>query len=438
MVLSDAAHTSPFQCLAEDQQPPNSQAVRELAKIVIEQYARQSQGIKKWRKAKPFTVDWTRTDTKPPQPKKSSPIHFDMLVEHFENHRRLDHEQLGLPPLEHVGYNWMDADVTAWGFYVPASNGGEPNTLTFKLPLSLGPQFPVAPAIDREGFATTSPQLHLQRGLLRARERLIQQAPLFVPQSFDRNKGEQAQFRMGGEPPLPALMDFFNLCVSLVDITLIQAYYAGYYAADKTGLTFNRATMGPIAGRRISDKIKWIRALSGNDINAPREMTAFNELKAVRNHLAHFDPPCLSVTIDDVAGWLSKVSDLAWLLIKIRGCLRVPLSGLLIQLALSPSVTIVPRDPMQPRHPQRADVGYSSSTWQGLRPHCEGGTLQVPLSMNEEITDLHQRIHEVTKRDLTINEVVRALLRRQLSHLKDMSDEKLKKHVESILSGAPD
>ena len=194
--------------------------------------------------------------------------------------------------------------------------------------------------------------------------------------------------------------------------------------------------MGPATGRRVSDKIKWVRALSGNDLNAPNEMRSFNELKAVRNHLAHFDPPCLAVTVDDVAGWLSKMPDLAWLLIKIRTCLGVPISGPIIQMALSPLVSVVPRDANQVRHTQRRDVGYLSSTWGGSRPHCGRELPQVPESLHEKLKELRQRIQLLARREISLDDVVGIVLAQQLSHLEGMNDERLQKQIEIALGGA--
>lgn len=87
---------------------------------------------------------------------------------------------------------------------------------------------------------------------------------------MNRERGEQVQFILGGTPPLAALIEFVSLYVSIVDITLMQAYYAGFYAPEKTGLVFNKDVMGPATGRRVSDKIRWVRALSCKDLNALR------------------------------------------------------------------------------------------------------------------------------------------------------------------------
>ena len=433
MSISDEGYTAPWPCLVENPQPPDLQKTRELAKVVIEQYTNREQGLKKWRQMPAFVIDWT--DDKKIQ-RKSAPIRFDWLVNHLIEHRKIQHEQLGLCKPDRARDNWMDADVTTWGHYAPTSNNGAPNTLTFNLRLALGPKFPVTPAIDREGFATTSPQLHLQRGLLLARARILNEAQLLVPQKFDRDKGEHAQFIMGGNPPLAALMEFFNLWVSIVDISLMQAYYAGYYASNETGLVFRETLMGPATGRRVSDKIKWIRALSGVELNAREEIKTFKALKDVRNHLAHFDPPCFAVTIDDIAGWLSKVPDLAWLLIKIRQCLKLPISGYIIQMALCPLVLAVPRDPRHERHVQRDEVGYRSSTWKGPHPHRGRDDLQVPEPLIDKIEQLRARTKKLIGREIALPEIIRCVLSQRLSQLEGMSNDGVMKQLGEVLQAS--
>lgn len=434
MSFSEEGHSAPFQCLIEDRRVPDLERTRELAKVVIEQYANMEQGLKKWRKTPEFVINWVDTKL---GPQRSRSLRFDWIVTHLIEHRKLQFHQLGLCAPERARDNWMDADVTTWGHYAPTSNNGVPNTFTMKLGLALGPRFPVTPGLDREGFATTSPQIHLQRGLLLARARILKEAPLFVPQKFDPKKGEHAQFRMGGDPPLVALMEFFNLWVSLVDITLMQAYYAGFYAHDATGLTFKDEIMGPATGRRVSDKLRWVRALSGKDLNANDEIRVFNKLKEIRNHLAHFDPPCLSVTIDDVAGWLSNVPDLAWLLIKIRKCLSLPISQYIIQMALCPPIVAVPRDPKHLRHPQRSDVGYRSSTWQGEHPHRGRDPLQVSESLVPGLVGVRNRLQTLAKRELSLGEVVRIVLSHRLGQLENMDDDAIMKQFETELLREP-
>jgi hypothetical protein len=423
MTTSSQGRTAPYQCLIEDPRPPNIEKTRELVKILLNQYTNTTLPIKKWRRLPAFVVNWLENGKAPRQ---SVQLRFDWLVDHLIKNRKLQHQQLGLGPPEKVRANWMDSDVTFWGHYAPTSNDGTPNTLTIVLPTRFGPEFPVSLVLEREGFATTSPQLHLQRGLLLARARILQEAPLLVPQKYDPSKGEHAQMRMGGNPPLAALMEFFNLWVTVVDITLTQAYYAGFYLpSEETGLNFRPTLMGPVTGRRVSDKLKWVHALSGKHLDANAELKTFIELKGVRNHLAHFDPPCFSVTIDDIAGWLSKVPDLAWLLIKIRSCLNLPISGHIIQMAMAPPVIAVPRDPNHERHPQREDVGYASSTWRNGNPHRGRDPLQISESLIGQLERLKARIESLDSREVSLADVLRLLMARGFASVGAEADQEL-------------
>lgn len=429
--LSADAHVAPYQCLVEDERVADIHATRELAKILLDQYGNQSLSLKKWRKVSPFRINWTDTTSKPPKARQSSLLRFDWFVDHIAKRRGLDHEALGLCSPEQSRWNWMDAHLTWWGHYAPCNQ--EPTSLPVQLQLALGPEFPVIPAIDREGFAISSPQLHLQQGLLRARLRVIQESSALVPQKIDRERGQQAQFIMGGTPPLAALMEFVSLYVSIVDITLMQAYYAGFYAPERTGLSFNKEIMGPATGRRISDKLKWVRALSGKDLHASVELDAFTQMKSVRNHLTHFDPPCFAASIDDVAGWLSKTSDVAWLLIKIRMCLGVPISGPLVQMAMAPPVVAVARDPAHQRHVQSADTGYLSSTWRGEHPHRGRDPLRVPERLVAELGRIRERTSNSLGQSFTIGDIVEAVLAQRVSELSSLDNSQFTSQLEAAM-----
>ncbi|MBK8256232.1 MAG: hypothetical protein IPK82_26645 [Polyangiaceae bacterium] len=425
--LGPEAHAKPYQCLLEDSSWFDIPKTRELVHLLVEQYGGTKQTLKKWRKTPPFSVTWFDRRAKPPTQRRSVEITFDKLVEHIMERRGIDHQSLDLTAPEHAQDNWMDSDVTWWGHYLPINE--VPETFTTIVELPLGPDFPVVPGIEREGFVTSSPQLHLQRALLAARSRVLREAPLFVPQVIDRDRGQHVQMIIGGTPPLAGLIEFLSLYVTILDITLMQAYYAGFYASSKTKLKFDKDVMGPATGRRVIDKIRWVRALSGQPLNAQTELTTFNRMKAVRNHFTHFDPPCLAVSIDDVAEWLSNTPVLAWLLIKIRRCLGVPISGPLVQLAMAPRVLPVARDPQHERRPQPTDAGYLSSTWRGAHPHAGRDPLRVPERLLSDLDELSRRAARVFGRDCTTGELIEALLTHQLAEMKQRDDQYLSREL---------
>ena len=423
--LSPQANSSPYASLSEDLSTVDRTKVRRLAQVLLEQLGAPTLSITKWKKRKRFRLSWHEP---PPRSRigQSVELSFGEFVDHLIENRRLDHQALRLPPPEESKPNWMDSELTLWGFYAPCNEADE--SLAIGLPLTFGSSFPVTPVLDREGFATPSPQLHLQRALLSARWKIISNSHDFVPQRFDRSRGEIAQFQMSGTPPLINIMEYLNLTVSIVDITLIQSYYAATYLGEKVGLKNDDATMlalGPVTGRRMSDKLRWPRIVSGKDLDARDECLVFNELRAARNHFAHFDPPCIAVSIEDVARWLSGASAVAWLLIKIRRCLGLPVSGPLVELAVAPPVEAVPRDPAQPRYPQK-NKGYASSTWGGPNPHRGQDRLRLPSDSAEDIVSV-KGLMQSKGVDCDVVDLVRAAIRHGLSHLGSMDKASLQR-----------
>ena len=97
--------------------------------------------------------------------------------------------------------------------------------------------------------------------------------------------------------------------------------------------------------------------------NAKSEIDSFNVLRGIRNHLNHFDPPCVVISIDDAADWLNRVHIIGDLLWKIREKLEAPLTRELVEIMLLPLVKVNPRVLRLPRPKQANDAGYKSSTW---------------------------------------------------------------------------
>ncbi|MDR3046366.1 MAG: hypothetical protein LBU51_01975 [Bacteroidales bacterium] len=92
--------------------------------------------------------------------------------------------------------------------------------------------------------------------------------------------------------------------------------------------------------------MNWIIKITGRRLsNAAHEIEIFNKIKAVRNHLTHFDPPVFAYTIEDVADWLSSINEIGMLLLKIRETLNVNISEQILEMILLPRVKFVPADP---------------------------------------------------------------------------------------------
>ncbi|NOU28836.1 MAG: hypothetical protein HOO96_13100 [Polyangiaceae bacterium] len=228
-------------------------------------------------------------------------------------------------------------------FHAPAEDG---SALTFQVPTSLGPNFPLVPRIDREGQAFSSFQLMLQNSILSLRTALVTHSYAFESVDWFQN-----------------LRSYVSECVSLIDVTLHQLYFRAEYAPSPDWV-FDPEKLGARHGRRLNDKMKWIYQITGQPFHAEEEMKAFQVIRELRNHLQHFDPPCLSFTLEhDVVQWLNAMPLIAQLSWKIRQAIGSPLSGPLIRMLLAPAVEFAAEDPRRPRVAPAAGIGYASTRW---------------------------------------------------------------------------
>jgi hypothetical protein len=293
----------------------------------------------RWRRAGWLVLEWL--DMKGVR-QLSLPFTFDSICAHLKRDGKFVPEELSFPPLIS---GWLDASIEA-SHQVQILDADHPGqALKFMYPAAISEKFPVYPLLDREGRAFSSLQLPLLQALVGLRNELVERsAELFR-----------------GTDWLIKFFSFLNLAVAVVENTLHQVYYRAEFEHRAHGWLFDRAKLGETYGRRIRDKFAWIGAITGRPLNTCREQVErFIALKNVRNHIAHFDPPVLAFTIEDVANWLNCVVDVAFLLAEIRRLLREPLCQPLVECLLLPAVVAVPANPKQPRVPQGLDAGYAS------------------------------------------------------------------------------
>jgi len=152
--------------------------------------------------------------------------------------------------------------------------------------------------------------------------------------------------------------------ISLVEITLHQIYTKAEYD-PLPGWKFDKTKLGEKHGRRITDKLKWIGQITGKPLDDARdEVISLNNLRCIRNHMMHFDPPCLVVPLEEVGVWLNQVLDIAFLLQKIRSKLGVSISSELANFMLQKDVVFTPEPSFQARLPiDSIKTGYLSSYW---------------------------------------------------------------------------
>lgn len=267
---------------------------------------------------------------------------FDDIVKHIIETRSFDAETFNFP---RIHCDWLDLAEIAHD--VPRIKD-ESGTLRFQLPMPFQ-NFPLVPTLDCEGMLFGSFQGPIQRNILRLHRVLIEESHRFI-----------------GVRSLEWVNDMrmlLNDCISLVDVTLHQLYFAAQYGLKKHW-RFDQEKLGKRHGIRISDKFRWIGSITGRPLdNARDEVDSFNVLRGIRNHLNHFDPPCVVISVDDAADWLNRVSRIGDLIWKIREKLEAHLTQELVEIMLLPIVKANPKISHKPRAKQAEDAGYRSSTW---------------------------------------------------------------------------
>jgi hypothetical protein len=208
-----------------------------------------------------------------------------------------------------------------------------------------GDDYPITPILSREGHTYTSLQPQLLQRIVKSRTRLID------------NSNE-------------ALTDdwFFDLrtlisdTVSLIEITLHQIYIMAQYN-PLPNWKFDLEKLGVRHGRKFNDKLGWIYKISGNHLSAESHIKQVNNLRELRNHMMHFDPPHLVITIEEATIWLNQIIDVGWLLVKIRKAIGAELSVPLINFILQKEAIFNPEEHSSKRLPLGNRTDYTSCLW---------------------------------------------------------------------------
>lgn len=290
----------------------------------------------RWFKRGVIDITWEE----PAKGKRSIRTSLKQLAKDLIQKRKYDDSVY--PPLPPT---WLDSSS---GIALPfcAPQNGSNKHLGFKMGAGFGPEGLHAPTLDREGIAYSSFQNNVERMLLIARDEVIRLSGMM----FDVESGRW----------LFALMNYLNLLVTSVDITLMHLYYRGKYHASDHGWDFDENKIGSSVVPRMKDKFKWVYQITGHALdNAEEEMKRFCEIKFIRNHINHFDPPVFAITIEDVANWLNYIYPIGNLLRKIRKRIDSRVSRNILEMLLSKPVKFQPRDPGKPRFKQDG-TGYAS------------------------------------------------------------------------------
>lgn len=315
--------------------------MREGAVLLLNHYGAKCLSRSRWLKHPAFTVTTTRRDKNGATSSKTSvPLRIAAFEQALGQTGAVPYPEWSLEPPQ---CPWLDASVQLGRRFYRLGLPAE--AVTMVLPLPLGSSFPLRPALDREGMCVSSIQLSLQQRVLQLRTRLVDTSAAFDSLDWIHD-----------------LRAFLSDLVSLVDVTLHQLYIKAEYDPLPTW-AFCRARLGPRTGVRLSDKVRWVHEITKRPLDdAASELSVLARVKAVRNHLQHFDPPCFCYSIEDAVGWLNAAPSVAMLALKIRRCIGSPPSFRLLELLVAP--TAVPSYPRsEERRPQPSTVGYASSTW---------------------------------------------------------------------------
>jgi len=324
---------------------PRPGAVTEAAFMIIEHFFKDYQPRNKWRKEQRlFTISQT-DDTNTIHI--SGQFNYLKVAASIREHGDFDPYRFGLLAME---CQWMDFTLDMSfnaQFHGPKKEDGVLQIVDGTPQQFYGPNYPIKPKLDREGrsFSTMLP-IMLKR-IIRTRKRLIENSHLSLTPDY--------------------FLDFRTLVsdvISAVEITLNQIYIKAEFD-PLPGWKFDHERLGVRHGRRFQDKLKWVYQISGNTLSAESYLPACNRLRSLRNHLMHFDPPSLTVTLEELTGWFNDIIDIGYLIIAIRRAMKLELSYDLVNYILQREAIFIPEHDFNGRTPLpgNGSTGYRSSIW---------------------------------------------------------------------------
>lgn len=322
---------------------PRINSNTDAAALITNFFFHNKQSLTKWRKDKnSYTINWTdRNGTK----QTSSNISYLIISNFIRENGYFDTQKFNLPNIEcfwldfslDMKINWHTHDETAPNGLAIHDGVGQQQ---------YGKDYPIVPKLHREGHSFTTMQPQILHRIVTLRKKLVENSNLALEDDwfFD-------------------LRSMINETVSIVEITLNQIYNKAQFD-PLSSWKFDKADLGEKHGRRFEDKLKWIFKISGKHIGAESYMSAVNNLRELRNHMMHFDPPSLIITIEEASIWLNQVIDVGYLLIRIRQAIGVEVSLQLINFILQKEVIFNPETHFSNRLPLgNPEFDYASSNW---------------------------------------------------------------------------
>ena len=311
--------------------------------IIIEHLFGQIKSNQKWYKDKNlYDFNWTdfggKTQT-------SIKLNYLIVAKYLRENGSFSNKDFNLPEMECY---WLDksGDFNI-NFHKFDANTKEALTLADGIPAAqFGENYPIKPKLDREGHIFTTLQPQLLKRIIKARKTLVENS--------------QDALHYEWVMDLRALV---NDTIALLEITLNQIYIKAEFDPLPTW-TFDLNILGVKHGRRLIDKLKWIKQITNKNLNIEPERNSLDELKDLRNHLNHFDPPSLTITLEEATKWLNQIIDIGFILVKIRKTICVEISESLIDFILQKEVYFNPEPAFAERLPlDSVKGGYKTSTW---------------------------------------------------------------------------
>ncbi len=315
----------------------------DVASMLINIFFNNKQSIRKWRDDRQlYQISWTDRNQ---QPQKSDPINYLIIAKFTRENGFFSTKAFNLPDLEcfwldfslNYKINWHLFDHTApTGLFIEDGVSQQ----------QYGKNYPVVPKLNREGHSFTTLQPQLLNRIMQLRHELIEKSETALEDSW-----------------------FFDLraliidTVSIVEITLHQLYTKAEYD-PLLHWTFDKQKLGEKHGRRFIDKLGWVYEIAGQHLGAEKYLHGVNNLRELRNHMMHFDPPSLVIPIEEAILWLNQIIDVGYLLIKIRNAIGVEVSLQLMNFILQKEAIFNPEARFANRLPFKKGEGdYATSTW---------------------------------------------------------------------------
>lgn len=321
---------------------PRTGTVTEVSSMLTNILFPNKQSINKWRKDKTkYTLSWENVNG---VKQISAPINYLIISEYIRQHGHFNAGLFNIRKIEcfwldfslEIKINWHSFDETSpKGLFIEDGIGQQ----------QYGKNYPIIPRLNREGHAFTTMQPQLIRRIINLRNKLVENSHLALEDEwfFD-------------------LRSLISETVSIIEITLNQIYNKAEYD-PLPHWTFDKEKLGNKHGRRFEDKLKWVHNISGNHLNAENYINSINNLRELRNHMMHFDPPSLVIPIEEACVWMNQVIDVGHLLIKIRQAIGAEVSMQLMNFILQKEVIFNPEAAFSKRLPFTGDGDYATSTW---------------------------------------------------------------------------